>query len=61
MPSTKPILRLRGLHRRLDHEIEAERRLLRPDASRLMRLKKLKLGLKDRIHRLEVTAEPQPA
>lgn len=59
---SKLILRLRGLHRRLDREIESERRQRRPDVFRITRMKKLKLGLKDRIHRLEAaTAVPQPA
>lgn len=59
---SKLILRLRSLHRRLDREIETERRHLRPDVFRIMRMKKLKLGLKDRIRRIEATtAVPQPA
>ena len=41
--------RLRALHRRLDHEIETEQGRLRPDRFRIVRLKKLKLALKDRL------------
>ncbi len=51
--SLKSISRLRNLHHRLEGELGKELRQLRPDFLRIARLKKLKLGLKDRIYGLE--------
>ncbi len=48
-----PIMyRLTVTHRRLDEEIRRELRRRFPDRMRLLRLKKLKLAVKDRLHRL---------
>jgi hypothetical protein len=44
------IYRLSVIHRRLDDEIRRERRSRAPDWVRLLRLKKLKLAVKDRLH-----------
>ena len=47
-----PILyRLTLVHRRLDEEIRRELKRRVPDTLRLLRLKKLKLAVKDRLHR----------
>ena len=43
------IYRLSVVHRRLDEEIRAEIRRRFPDSIRLLRLKKLRLAVKDRI------------
>ena len=43
------IYRLSLVHRRLDQEIRREIRRLVPDSIRLLRLKKLRLAVKDRI------------
>jgi hypothetical protein len=45
------IYRLSVVHRRLDEEIRAELKRRFPDSIRLLRLKKLKLTVKDRLHR----------
>ena len=45
------IYRLSVIHRRLDEEIRSELRRRLPDSIRLLRLKKLKLAVKDRLHR----------
>jgi len=42
--------RLTRIHRRLDDEIRRELRRRLPDSLRLLRLKKLKLAVKDRLH-----------
>ncbi len=44
------IYRLTAIHRRLDEEIRSELRRRFPDSIRLLRLKKLKLAIKDRLH-----------
>lgn len=44
--------RLKQVHYRLDTEIRREQTRAVPDRWRLMRLKKLKLAIKDRLHRL---------
>jgi hypothetical protein len=45
------IYRLSTVHRKLDEEIRRELKRRAPDAIRLLRLKKLKLAVKDRLHR----------
>ena len=45
------IYRLSVIHRRLDDEIRRELKRRFPDSIRLLRLKKLKLAVKDRLHR----------
>jgi hypothetical protein len=42
--------RLSVIHRRLDDEIRRELKRRMPDSVRLLRLKKLKLAVKDRLH-----------
>lgn len=44
--------RLSLTHRRLDQEIRREAKRLAPDGFRLLRLKKLKLAVKDRLNGL---------
>ena len=44
------IYRLSVIHRRLDDEIRRELKRRFPDTIRLLRLKKLKLAVKDRLH-----------
>jgi hypothetical protein len=44
------LYRLIVLHRRLDDEIRRELKRRIPDTVRLLRLKKLKLAVKDRLH-----------
>lgn len=46
------IYRLLLVHSRLDAEVRREHKRQFPDALRLLRLKKLKLAMKDRMHRL---------
>ena len=43
--------RLTVIHRRLDEEIRRELKRRFPDTIRLLRLKKLRLAVKDRLHR----------
>ena len=43
--------RLSTIHQRLDEEIRRELKRRAPDAMRLLRLKRLKLAVKDRLHR----------
>jgi hypothetical protein len=45
------LYRLSAMHRRLDEEVRRELKRRVPDAIRLLRLKKLKLAVKDRLHR----------
>ena len=40
------------IHRRLDDEIRRHQKMRWPDILRIQRLKKLKLAVKDRLHRL---------
>ncbi|HEY0131427.1 MAG TPA: DUF465 domain-containing protein, partial [Allosphingosinicella sp.] len=42
--------RLTAIHRRLDEEIRGELRRRWPDSIRLLRLKTLRLAVKDRLH-----------
>ncbi len=51
--------RLQLIHRRLEDEIMAERRRKLPDTTRVARLKKLKLAVKDRLYNL--TMKPRRA
>ncbi len=44
------LYRLSVLHKRLDDEIRSELKRRLPDTIRLLRLKKLKLAVKDRLH-----------
>lgn len=44
--------RLLTVHRRLDDEIRAQLSRRWPDLAKVQRLKKLKLAVKDRLHRL---------
>jgi uncharacterized protein len=44
------IYRLPVVHRRLEDEIRRELKTRVPDSFRLLRLKKLKLAVKDRLH-----------
>lgn len=44
--------RLSVIHQRLDEEIRRERKRRLPDSIRLLRLKKLRLAIKDRLHRI---------
>ena len=46
------IYRLLLVHSRLDAEVRREHKRKFPDSMRLYRLKKLKLAIKDRMHRL---------
>jgi hypothetical protein len=46
------LYRLTVIHRRLDEEIRRELKRRFPDSVRLLRLKKLKLAIKDRLHRV---------
>jgi hypothetical protein len=48
--------RLTFIHRKLDEEIRRELKRRFPDNVRLLRLKKLKLAVKDRLHRNVLTA-----
>lgn len=44
------IYRLSVIHRKLDDEIRGELKLRFPNSIRLLRLKKLRLAVKDRLH-----------
>lgn len=46
------VFRLMQLHQRLDEKIGQERRNRLPDLFQIQRLKKMKLAVKDRLHRL---------
>lgn len=48
--------RLTVLHRKLDDEIRRELKRRFPDHLRLLRLKKLKLSIKDRLHSRQLSA-----
>lgn len=50
------IYRLSVVHRSLDEQIRHELKKRVPDTIRLLRLKKLKLAVKDRLHGLTLTA-----
>ena len=51
------LFRLIETHQRIDQRLSDEQRRPRPDSLQLMRLKRLKLRVKDLIHRL--TRKPQ--
>jgi hypothetical protein len=46
------IYRLTVIHRRIDEEIRHELKRRWPNSMRLLRLKKLRLAVKDRLHRM---------
>lgn len=46
------MFRLSVIHQRLDEEIRRELKRRMPDSMRLLRLKKLRLAIKDRLHRI---------
>ena len=46
--------------RKIKSEIEREQAARNPDRMRLMALKKLRLAIKDRLHRLALASTPQP-
>jgi hypothetical protein len=46
------LYRLTVMHRRLDEEIRRELKRRFPDTIRLLRLKKLRLAIKDRLYRM---------
>jgi len=46
------VYRLTAIHHRLDEEIKSELRRRAPSWVRLLRLKKLRLAVKDRLHNL---------
>lgn len=48
------IYKLTVIHRRLDDEIRRELKRRFPDSIKLLRLKKLRLAVKDRLHRLTI-------
>lgn len=50
------IYRLTVLHRRLDDEIRRELKRRFPDSMRLLRLKKLRLAIKDRLYLRQLNA-----
>lgn len=50
------LYRLSVVHRRLDDEIRREMKRRVPDSWRLLRLKKLKLAVKDRLFRFQTQA-----
>ena len=50
------IYRLTAIHRRLDEEIRREVKRRVPDSIRLLRLKKLRLAVKDRLFRQQLRA-----
>lgn len=49
------MFRLSMIHRKLDDEIRRELKRRVPDTIRLLRLKKLRLAIKDRLHRIYPT------
>lgn len=56
----KLIDRLKLRHARLDHELSIEQARRTPDEGRVLRLKKLKLAVKDRIQLVLSGSGPEP-
>jgi hypothetical protein len=52
------LYRLTVVHRRIDEEIRRELKRRFPDSVRLLRLKKLKLAIKDRLYRIAPRRSP---
>ena len=52
------LYRLTVIHRRIDEEIRSELKRRFPDSMRLLRLKKVKLAIKDRLHRMMPRRSP---
>lgn len=52
VPMNPVLYRLMRTHARIDAEVRREHKRRFPDSFRLLRLKKVKLAVKDRIHRL---------
>jgi hypothetical protein len=52
------LYRLTVIHRRLDEEIRRELKRRFPDNVRLLRLKKLRLAIKDRLYRIVPRRSP---
>lgn len=55
------LYRLAVMHARLDAEVRREHKQRFPDGIRLLRLKRLKLAMKDRMHRLLAVRQPEVA
>jgi len=53
------IYRLSVVHRRLDEEVRGEAQRRAPDLARLLRLKKLRLAVKDRLAALMRRRQPR--
>jgi hypothetical protein len=51
------VYRLTAIHRKLDEEIRRELKRRVPDSIRLLRLKKLRLAVKDRLFRHQLRAQ----
>jgi hypothetical protein len=49
---TMTVFRLLIIHRRLDDEIRTQAKRLWPDLMRIQKLKKARLAVKDRLHRV---------
>ncbi|MBZ6379931.1 hypothetical protein B5C34_13960 [Pacificimonas flava] len=57
---TARIFRLNEMHQRIDDELRRELKRPLPDNLALTRLKRMKLRVKDLLHRAARTAAPQP-
>ena len=53
------IFKLLMQHQRLDEALRSEQRRRLPDVYRIQKLNKLKLAVKDRLHRLSVGRSPK--
>ena len=58
---TSAIFGLLLKHQKLDEALRVERQRRLPDSVRVQRLKKLKLAIKDRLHRLSIGRRPRLA